>query len=258
MIAGLRAVVRAVSTVLFLVTWAIAHAIARPWYRGQRIETWRRRVLGGGCRGVLRLLNVHVRIEGPVPGRAGVLVTNHLGYVDVLVLGSVLPAVFVSRADVADWPLIGPLARASGTLFLDRERKRELPRVVEAMHAWLGRGVQVIFFPEGTSGRGDVVMPFRSSLFEVAVLAGATVHAAALDYRTHPDDLPADEAVCWWGEVGFLPHAWKLLRSRRVDARIAFASGVVAVGDRKTMARDAQHAVEACFRPSVREETVRP
>ena len=261
MIAAARAVGRIVGCLGFLAGWGIVHLLALPFCaRGRRRERWRRNVLGGGCRGVLRILGIGVTIEGTAPARPGILVTNHLGYVDVLVLGSILDVVFVSRDDVRDWPLIGPFARASGTVFLDRERKRQLPQVVEVLRAWNARGTRIVFFPEGTSGRGDVVMPFRSSLFEAAVRAGATVHAAALDYRTAPGDAPAEVAVCWWGDTGFAPHAWRLLRLREVRARVTFSDAEIAPTDRKTVAREAQAAVEKVFRPSAEatEVTVDP
>jgi 1-acyl-sn-glycerol-3-phosphate acyltransferase len=251
MIAGLRGIVRAVAAVVFLAVWGGAHLVTRPFARGVRgRDRWRRRLLGGGCRGVLRLLNVRIAVEGRPPSRAGVLVTNHLSYVDVLVLGALFDAVFVSRADVKDWPGIGLFARGSETIFLDRGRKRQLPGVVEHMRALVERGVQVVFFPEGTSGRGDVVMPFRSSLFEVPVRAGVVAHAAALDYRTAPGDEPAETAVCWWGDADFLPHLWSLLRLRGVDARVAFADAEIEPTTRKEMARRAQEAVQSRFRPS--------
>lgn len=261
MTAAVRAIGRATACLVFLAFWGVLNLLTLPFHRhGARRERWRRRVLGGGCRGVLRILGIEVTIEGELPRGAGILVTNHLGYVDVLVLGSVLDVVFVSRDDVAHWPVIGPFARASGTVFIDRDRKRQLPGVVEEMRSWNARGTRVVFFPEGTSGRGDVVMPFRSSLFQVAVTAGAVVHAGALHYATDPPDAPPEHAVCWWGDTDFGPHAWRLLRLRRVRARVSFSPEEIEPTDRKTMARRAQQAVESVFTPSAPpvEETVDP
>ena len=242
---------RAVVVTIFLLAWGVGHAAAWPLARlvGHG-ETWRRNLLGGGCRGVLQILAIDVAVEGRLPDESGVLVTNHLGYVDVLVLGSILDVVFVSRADVQRWPLIGPLARASGTVFIDRERKGTLPAIVEELREWNARGTRIVFFPEGTSGRGDVVMPFRSSLFEAPVRSGAVVHAAALHYATLDGDAPADRAVCWWGTMDFTPHAWELLRLRRVRARVTFSDEAIRSADRKEAARRAQTAVEGVFTPS--------
>lgn len=252
MIAALRGLGRALGVLVFLALWGIGHLLAWPVATAfGRRESWRRGMLRGGCRGVLSILRIDVALHGVAPARPGILVTNHLGYVDVLVLGAVLDVVFVSRADVRNWPVIGPFARATGTVFIDRDRKRGLPEVVEEMHGWNARGVRIVFFPEGTSGRGDVVMPFRSSLFEVAVRAEAVVHAAAIDYSTADGDAPADVAVCWWGDTAFLPHAWELVRLRRVRARVNFSDAEIGPADRKQMARQAQAAVESVFRPSV-------
>lgn len=248
---ALRGIGRSVAVVGFLTAWGLLQALAFPLALAiGRREPWRRRVLRGGCRGVLRLLGIEVQVEGTVPAHPGILVTNHLGYVDILVLGSILDVVFVSRDDVRNWPLIGPFARVTGTVFLARDRKRDLPTVVDEMHAWNARGVRIVFFPEGTSGRGDVVMPFRSSLFEVAVRAETVVHAAALDYETAPGDAPAERAVAWWGDTDFGPHAWRLVRLRHVTARVNFSDAEIVPVDRKVAAREAQAAVESVFRPS--------
>jgi len=250
-IAALRGIGRTVAVLCFLVSWGIGSALLWPLAAASgRQEGWRKSVLRGGCRGVLWLLNVRVTVDGAPPAGTGILVTNHLSYVDILVLGSFLEVVFVSRDDVRNWPVIGPFARVTGTVFIDRDRKSALPAVVESMHAWNAQGVSIVFFPEGTSGRGDVVMPFRSSLFESAVRAEAVVHAAALHYATASGDDAPETAVCWWGDTDFLPHAWRLVRLRRVDARVTFSDAEIVPVDRKQAAREAHAAVERVFRPS--------
>lgn len=251
MIRALRATLRLGAAGAYLVALGLVHGIGRPFHRGDRAETWRRHLLSNGCRGVLVLLGIRVQVQGKAPSTPGILVTNHLGYLDILVLGATLDAIFVSRADVADWPGVGPLTRWSGTIFLDRERRGQLPVVVDAMRAALATGAQVVFFPEGTSGRGDVVMPLRSSLFEVARSAKTPVRAAALDYVVLEEDGPrAEDVVCWWGDMDFMPHLWTLAGLSSVRATLRFAEAEVAGIDRKQMARSAQSAIESVFVPT--------
>jgi lyso-ornithine lipid O-acyltransferase len=246
MIAASRAVGRVVAGASFLSVWTLAHALVRPLLLGEhRREAWRRSFLGGASRVLLRLAGVEVRVQGDVPRGAGVLVTNHLGYLDVLVLASVTDTVFVSRADVRAWPLVGPLTRWSGTVYLDRQKRTELPAVVQSMQRWIERDTHVVFFPEGTSGSGDALLPFRSSLFEAAVRTGAPLRCAALHYATTADDPPARDVVSWWGDMAFLPHVWGLVRLRGVRATVRFAPEPVGRGDRKATARSAEECVRA-------------
>ena len=247
MMSTLRASVRALVAGCFLLVWSCSFAVVRPFLPSHRVEAWRRGFLGGACRGLLRIASVRVVVEGPVPEGPGFLVTNHLGYLDILVLASQVDAVFVSRSDVQSWPLLGPLTRWSGTVFLERERRAELPRVVAQMQEWLERGTQVVFFPEGTSGSGETVLPFRSSLFEAATRTSAPVRCAALRYVTGSADPPAREVVSWWGDMDFAPHLWRLLGLRGIEANVSFVPGAIESRDRKQAALRAHHAVTESF-----------
>lgn len=249
MIAGLRALLRLGAVGIYLAGLSLVHSLGRPFARGRRAESWRRRLLGGGCRGCLALMGVRVRVRGGTPSTPGFLVSNHLSYLDVLVLGAVVDAVFVSRADVSGWPGIGRLARWSGTLFLDRRRTAELPSVVAALRSALDRRAQVVFFPEGTSGSGHCPLPFRSSLFEAPCRTGAPVRVAVIHYRVPPSAPAPSRSVCWWGDMEFLPHLWRLAGLPWVEAEVHFLPGTIRETDRKAMSRTAEAAVRKWFRP---------
>lgn len=193
-----------------------------------------------------RALGVRVDADQP-PADLRFLVANHLGYVDILVLGSLAPVAFVSRADVAGWPVIGPLARCFDTVFLARERKRDLPQVNAVVAERLASGCALALFPEGTSTDGAAVLPFRPSLLATAADAGLPVHAAALHYATHAPDEPAARSVCWVGDAPFLPHALAMLSVRRIDATVRFARQPRTERDRKRLAAALQADVEAMF-----------
>jgi 1-acyl-sn-glycerol-3-phosphate acyltransferase len=186
---------------------------------------------------------MRVRVEGAPPRAPGILVANHLGYVDVIALWTAAPGVFVAKSEVGGWPLVGALGRLFHTLFLDRGRKRDLVRAVAEMERLLASGRGVVFFAEGTSTRGDHVLPFKSSLFEAAVRAGAPVACAGLSYRTRAGARPAEHAVCWWGDMTFPDHVYGLLRLRGFDAELRFAAAPLAGRDRKDLARRAHAAV---------------
>ena len=204
----------------------------------------RRRLFRLWSRAVLRLIGVRVRAHGTAPTAPVALVANHLSYLDVLVLGACLhPDVrFVAKADVARWPAFGRLASAVGTIFIDRTRKRDLLRVLPLLESRLGAGDTVVFFPEATSSPGRELLRFRSPLFEAALRAGRPVAIAALGYETRAGDPPAATAVCWWGDMEFLPHLFGLMRLRGVEARVEFSEELLWDDDRKRLALRAHEA----------------
>lgn len=192
---------------------------------------------------MLRLLGARVETTGVPPRPSFFLVSNHHGYVDIAVLASRVEAVFVSRDDVSRWPVFGWLSRAVGTLYVDREMKRDLPRVAAAMEKALGEGIGIVLFPEGTSTGGPEPLPFRPSLLEPAVRLGMPVHWAALSYRTGAALPPAADAVCWWSDMAFVPHLLRLLRLPGFEARIVFGEAPFVDADRKRLARSLEGAV---------------
>ncbi len=192
---------------------------------------------------MLRLLGARVETAGVPPRPPFFLVSNHHGYVDIVVISSRLEAVFVSRDDVSRWPVFGWLSRSVGTLYVDREMKRDLPRVAAAMEKVLEEGIGIVLFPEGTSTGGTEPLPFRPSLLEPAVRLGMPAHFAAISYRTGAGLPSAAEAVCWWGEMAFVPHLLRLLRLPGFEARIVFGDAPIVGTDRKSLARSLEGAV---------------
>ncbi len=164
------------------------------------------------------------------------LISNHLGYLDIVVFAATVNATFVSKKEVAHWPLIGPLVRLLGTIFVDRTRPRDVARVNGLIDDALGAGRGVIVFAEGTSSGGDDVLPMRPSLLGPAAGGRYPVRYARLAYATSKGAPAARDAVCWWGDAEFLPHAWGLFRIPRIDALLHFGRESVANDNRKELA----------------------
>jgi len=207
------------------------------------------RVFHGWARWVARLLGVAVEVSGPLPQPPFLLVTNHLSYLDVVVLESILPCVFVAKADVRAWPVVGPLCRLVDTVFIDRTMARDIPRAMAEIAAALAHGHGVVLFPEGTSTAGAAVAEFRSPLLAVASRLEQPVHHAALSYRTPGDRPEARLAVCWWGDMPFASHVFTLLGIARMTATVRLAAAPLPPGDRKELARELHAAVSALFTP---------
>jgi 1-acyl-sn-glycerol-3-phosphate acyltransferase len=158
------------------------------------------------------------------------IVSNHLSYLDIPVLASVRPAVFVAKADVSLWPVLGWYTRLAGTLYVERERRRDVSRMQAAMSQVLDERHVLLFFPEGTSSGGETVLPFRSSLLEPVARKSFPVTPVALSYA-------AAEEVCYWGDMTLFPHLLNLLTKREIRVAVAFGEPHVHDADRKELAR---------------------
>jgi len=237
----LRALLRAaVVTAVTAAAYAVVPA-APPARRGRVVRLW--------ARATLRVLGARVEVRGTGPEAPFLLVANHLGYLDVLVLASQLDCVFVARDDVAAWPLVGRLCRAAGTLFVSRERKSDAPRAAARIESVLREGRGVVLFPEGTSSEGAAVLPFKSALLAAAYRAGVPVACAALTYATPRGEAPARVSICWWGDMKFVRHFIDLLRLPRFTARLSFGAERIFDADRKVLAERLWHSVSRQFEP---------
>jgi 1-acyl-sn-glycerol-3-phosphate acyltransferase len=224
----LTALYRVVGLVGMTIYLAMAFACARfgGISRPARVGALADHYVGRWARATRRLIGMRIHIDGEIPHGPVAVVANHLSYIDIIAIWCVLPGVFVARADVADWPLIGWAGRLVGTIFIDRTRKRDLLRVIPEMERPLAEGRSVIFFPEGTSSRGREVLPFKSSLFEAAARQGAPVVGASLAFETRAPAPSADWSVCWWGDMTFAAHAFALLHLPSFDARVRFSGPI--------------------------------
>jgi 1-acyl-sn-glycerol-3-phosphate acyltransferase len=192
------------------------------------------------CAKALHRLRIELHPDGEFPSR-GLLVANHLGYLDILVLSALHPCVFVSKQEVRSWPLFGLMAKLSGTVFVDRARTSAAHTANAEMSQALSQGSVVVLFPEGTSSDGSQVLPFRPALFDAATRAGASVVSAHLSYDVA--DGSAANDICYWGTMSFFPHLLRLLSRRQICARVRFAAETRKFADRKLAARITRETV---------------
>lgn len=210
----------------------------------------RRRVVRRWARGVTRILRLRVERIGSPPAAPFLLVSNHLSYLDIIVLASEVDAVFVAKREVSGWPLFGLGARAIGCVFIDRESRRDTLRAGTQMRERYQAGEGVVLFAEGTSTSGVTVLPLRPALLEWAASDGLAVRTATLSYHTAAGDPPANDALCWWGDMTFLPHLAGVTRLGPSTVRLSFGPSSVSASDRKELARALHAALLADFRPS--------
>jgi len=230
-------------SLLFLL--AIPFTLGRPQDR-RSLRAW---TLGSWARAGLACAGVDLEVRGRPPDGPGLLVANHVAYLDTWVLAAATRCTFVANAGIARWPFFGFMARAIGILFIDRERKREIPEVNARVEAALREGRLVALFPEATTSSGAGVNRFRPSLLEPAASGGHPVAWATIHYATDPPDPPASAAVCWADRSPLPEHARKLVRLRRVRATLTFGAEPVRGRDRKLLAEELHRRVSSAFEP---------
>ena len=236
---SLRALRRAVALGLLLI-----FCLLRSWWmRLVGPDTLERRAQWNhSCaQMVIAALGIRLKITGTPPDR-GLLVANHLSYLEVLIFGAALPCYLVSKAEIASWPFFGPLARAGGTLFVDRGSLASAEAVTREIAERLKGPVPVLFFPEGTSSDGSKLLRFHSRLFTPAVEASIPVTAAAVRYV--PDNGSAERNLCWFDDQEFLPHLWKLLGGPNFSAQIEFGEPRIYT-NRRTAANETYAEIQA-------------
>jgi 1-acyl-sn-glycerol-3-phosphate acyltransferase len=188
--------------------------------------------LQGSAQAILKVLDIKTVVEGQPP-MCGLVVSNHLSYLDIIIISAAMPCFFVSKIEVGDWPFFGKAARSGGTIFLDRSSRDSANAVAEQMTARLKLPIPVLLFPEGTSTDGSQVLRFHSRLIDPATAAGVPITAAAIQYIVGGG--VEERELCWFGASGFTGHLWKVLGVKSFAARLHFGQSRV-YSDRRVAA----------------------
>jgi lyso-ornithine lipid O-acyltransferase len=195
---------------------------------------------------VLFVMGVKVtRIGAPEPGRPLLIVSNHVSWLDILVISTLFPVSFIAKSEVAEWPLFGTLARLQRSIFVERQRRAKTGEVNGRIAARLDAGDALVLFAEGTTSDGTRVLPFRSALIGAAQAAtGACSRLQPLNIA-YPriGGMPTGRAnhphLAWYGDMALLPHLADVLAMPGVDCQVALlpAHAVTGEMDRKALTR---------------------
>jgi lyso-ornithine lipid O-acyltransferase len=240
-----RAVVYLAWTVVLMPVQGIGLLLGRGWVAQLPMFYHRRccRILG---------LNVR-RIGQPVNSRPVLFVSNHISYTDISVLGSLIPGSFVAKAEIAGWPFFGWLAKLQRSVFVDRQ-VRSTARQRDAIAERLADKDALILFPEGTSGDGNVLLPFKSALFSVVFGRDRdqqiAVQPVSIAY-TKLDGMPIGRRLrpffAWYGDMTLPPHLWNFLGLGTVEVVVEFhpSTTVADWSSRKELARFCYERISA-------------
>lgn len=225
---------------------AMELATKRPATREQRAE-WLYRF----CARAMREMGISVKAEGRFP-EGGALISNHMGYLDIMALAALHRCVFVSKAELRAVPVLGWMTTMAGTVYVERRRGGSALRARDGIRAAGEAGVPLVFFPEGTTSDGGSVMKFHSGILAQVLEAGEPVTAAYVRYRLTQDngpDVSIEEDLAYWRDVGLFPHIFKLLSLRGIEVQVCIADAPIAfsegAGRRKLAAAEARAAVMA-------------
>jgi 1-acyl-sn-glycerol-3-phosphate acyltransferase len=226
----------------------LAHVLAGAWtvrvtfprlslvQKEERIQAWALELLAR--------LAIKLIVKG-VPAQVGpvLLASNHISWLDIMVLHAARHCRFVSKSELQHWPLVGTLATGAGTLYIERESRRDAMRVVHHMAECLRQGEVLAVFPEGTTGDGTQLLPFHANLLQAAISAQAPVQPVALHFADEATEA-VSFAPCYIGDDTLVRSIWRTLSAKGVVAVLHFGTPQLADGrDRRAWAADLRSTI---------------
>ncbi|GAB7543312.1 lysophospholipid acyltransferase family protein [Cupriavidus sp. 8B] len=234
---------RKTALILHLLRGLVTCAVLFPWLgvesRQWHIRRWSRRLLG--------ICGVTVEVQGLEPGQApprgAMVVCNHISWLDIYVINCWQPVRFVAKSEIRDWPVIGWLCGQTGTIFIERARKRDAHRVLHAITDVMLQGDLVCVFPEGTTTDGSSVLPFHANLMQAPISGGLPVQPVGLAYLDAATGQPT-AAPAYIGDLTLLQTLDSILRAPPIIARLCFAPALTATSaSRRELAEAAREVV---------------
>lgn len=253
----MNTVLKIAKTVLFLIAYLLTSCLISIFPApGKLRRAMRVRNTSFFSRLALALLGIRAHVahgERLHANRGGrLIVSNHLSYVDVLIISSLVPSIFITSVELKHTFLLGTLARSSGCLFVERRKFSGLRQEINDITRVLGQGFSVVLFPEGTTSNGDCVRQFKNSLFDAAVSAGSDILPLCLRYtKINGESVTAGnrDAVFYYGGMAFFKHLPRLVSQKSIDVNVIPLKTIAAHADvsRKELAARAHDAISTAY-----------
>ena len=218
------------------------------------------------------ILNIKITVsgdEGQLERGGYVIIANHVSYVDGIVLGSIFPILFVSKREVKNWPIVGQWNVLCGTIFVNRQRKGLVGRLIRELRRKLKQEANILLFPEGTSTNGDKMLPFQTVPLAAPLRSRSFIVPVTVTYKTI-DERPVNSSnrdlIFWYGDMEFISHFWRLLAMRSAEVLVTIQPKIECFRyannstGRRQLAEDCYNSVlgrftERAFSPDVDEES---
>lgn len=248
-----RAMFRTSAFILSTIGWYSLWFVVQKYVIRTRYAAlkWRGAIFRNWGKTAASIAHMHLTVEGTPPQPPFLLVTNHLGYMDVITLLTQLNCTFVAKDEIEHWPLLGFMGKDMEAIYIDRTTRKDISRVITLIDQALQENKGIVVFAEGTSSQGADVLPFLPSLLEPAARMHLPVWYASISYRTPPGEMPAHLSVCWWGDMRFKSHLVNLFRLPYFEAILTFGPEPLCEPHRKTLARKLHAAIKEQFHPVV-------
>lgn len=253
---GIRAVYRIIGltgiiTVYFFYAFRIKARIKDPLER-RRAYTLNASRFCGYC---VRCMNVEVLTRGePVPGTNFLYVGNHMGFLDIFVLASIMPSLFVTSQEMRETPLLGDLCEVGGCVFVERRSRTRIVDELKTLVEGLDQGLNIVLYPEATSSNAEQVLPFKKTLMMAGPHAGKPIQPGCINVLSvngEPFTLKWRDSVCWYGDMNFAVAVWNMVSTKSIKVEVEFLEPIFASADsdRTQVAHLAHERVNAAFRP---------
>jgi len=197
------------------------------------------------AKGVALIANLHCNVHGDKKRVKGLIISNHQSYMDIVVLGSIFPLRFTPKKEIKQWPVLGWFLSFSKPIWVDRNSKQSSLDTLEFFKETLANNINLIVFPEGTTNSGENdLLPFKSTLFEVAVNGNRPIFPVIIKYRGYNKEL-----IPWYGDQTLLPHAKQILSQKRIVADVYILDPIETVGrTRKELAETAYNKMNSFYK----------
>lgn len=243
------------SVIKFTIFFTMTVLIYSIWYIGAFFvpnkQFWRQIIFRVWSQAFAVIANMNIEVIGKPPKPPFFLVSNHLSYTDIPAFRAVIETVFVAKSDIEDWFFAGRMVRDMGAIFINRRNRRDIPRAGSEVVKKIEEGEGVIIFPEGTSTKGEEVLPFNSSFLEFAAKNKIPVSYASISYRTSAGEPDASDYVCWWEDIGFIEHMLRMFSLKKFTAVLTFGDEPIIKSDRKVLAHELREKVREKFIPVI-------
>jgi len=234
----LKALAKLIQLALIIVRHFFHGAFARAFFTDPREKReFLVELLSQSCRNALKVLSIEVKITDQRGGdfdrsKPMLIASNHLSYIDVMMISAWRAAAFVTSVEVKETPFLGKVCEDGGSLFVERRSRHGVRRDLRQVADQLRYGISVAIFPEATSTDGSEVKPFKRGLLTAAKLSGVDILPLCINY-THFNGQPLDQrnrdSIFYYGEMSFLSHLMRLLRAQSIRAELKILNPVAAI-----------------------------
>jgi 1-acyl-sn-glycerol-3-phosphate acyltransferase len=238
----------------------LVYLIKSLWIHLSTADSHRRRRLfarnvSDSCRKALLALNIDVRVSrAPMDGKRFLIVSNHLGFLDIFAIASTVPTLFVTSVEMKETPLLGTLTDMGGCLYVERRSRNNIHNEIKEIEEALNDGFNVVIFPEGRSTNGEKVLPFKKSLLMACAGSEANIMPACLNFKSVNGEPMQDKFrdwVCWYDDMSFLTAVWNASQIYHCELDLDFLEEITVSGDsdHRDIAAQAQAQIEAKYIP---------